>query len=134
MSLAQKLPSNLVTTGDLEIAISREQPRIEAKIDVQLFGTNVDPVMVKANLDVESGIRLRETYSSATLFNAQSFALPAQLQYGRDMYVTYLDEDLLVVRDGSGIPEVLVRKEKTFSKQWGTEPGDDDMAAPGEES
>ena len=59
--------------------------------------------------------------------------LPEQIRYSRDMYVTYVDGDLLIVRDGSGVPEVLVRKEKTFVENWGTEPSDvDDMAAPGE--
>ena len=36
--------------------------------------------------------------------------LPQAAQYSRDLYVTYVDEDLLVVRDASGVPEVLVRK------------------------
>jgi hypothetical protein len=39
--------------------------------------------------------------------------LPEFLQYSRDLFVTYVDEDLLVVRDGSGIPELLVRPYKT---------------------
>jgi len=26
------------------------------------------------------------------------------------LYVSYVDEDILVVRDGAGIPEILVRK------------------------
>jgi hypothetical protein len=54
----------------------------------------------------------------------RNIELPKELQYARDMYVTYVDEDLLIIRDGSGVPEVLVRKEKTFSRNWGTEPED----------
>jgi hypothetical protein len=38
--------------------------------------------------------------------------------------VTYVDEDILIIRDASGVPELLVRKEKDFSKQWGTEPSE----------
>ena len=38
--------------------------------------------------------------------------IPEVLQYSRELYVTYLDEDLLVVRDGSGVPELLVRPSK----------------------
>lgn len=39
--------------------------------------------------------------------------LPEILQYSRDLFVTYVDEDLLVVRDGSGVPELLVRPSMT---------------------
>jgi hypothetical protein len=81
---------------------------------------------------VESDIRLRETYESATVLD-QAIDIPKQLQYFRDLYIVYLDNDLLIVRDGSGVPEVLVRKEKTFSRKWGTEPNEvEDMVPPGE--
>jgi len=134
LSLAQKLPSNLVEVGDLEITINREQPRVEAFISAKIFGGFESEVRVKARLEVQSDLRLKETYESASVLG-QDIDLPEPLQYSRDLYVTYVDEDLLVVRDGSGVPEVLVRKEKTFSQNWGTEPSDvDDMAPPGEES
>lgn len=133
LNLAQKLPSQIVSVGDLEISISREQPRIEAKVDVKTFGSFASSVVVKARLEVESEVRLRETYESATVMD-RNIELPELLQYSRDLYVTYVDEDILVVRDGSGVPELLVRKEKSFSRNWGTEPSDvDDMVPPGEE-
>jgi len=110
LRLASTLPKGLVETGDLEIAISREQPRIEAKIDVTLLGGASNSVVVKARLDSLSDVRLTETYESATVLD-QSIDLPQALQYSRDLYVTYLDEEILVVRDGSGVPEILVRKQ-----------------------
>jgi hypothetical protein len=121
MNLAQKLPSQLVSVGDLEISISREQPRVEAKVDIKTFGSIESSVIVKARLEVESEVRLRETYESATVMD-RNIELPELLQYSRDLYVTYVDEDILVVRDGSGVPELLVRKEKSFTRNWGTEP------------
>lgn len=133
LNLAQKLPTQLVSLGELEISISREQPRIEAKLEVKTFGSIVSRVVVKARLEVESEVRLRETYESASVMD-RNIELPEILQYSRDLYVTYVDEDILVVRDASGVPELLVRKEKTFSRNWGTEPKDvDDMVPPGEE-
>lgn len=133
LSLAQKLPSNLVSVGDLEISISREQPRIEAKVDVEFFGRSSENVVVKSRFDVQSGVRFSEVYESATVLG-RTIPLPSQVQYARDLYVTYVDEDLLVVRDASGVPEVLVRKQKTFVDNWGTEPSSlDDMVAPGED-
>lgn len=133
LGLAQKLPAQLIDVGDLEIAISRDQPRIEAKVTLKAGAGNAkSAVSVKARLEVQSDIRLKETYESAAVIN-QSVNLPTLFQYSRDIYVTYLDEDLLIVRDGSGVPEILIRKQASFSKEWGTEPSDlDDMTAPGE--
>lgn len=133
LSLAQRLPSSVVEVSDLEIAISRSQPRVEASIDVKVLNGAESSVKVKARMEVESDVRLRETYESATLLD-QEIEIPQFLQYSRDLYVTYVDEDLLIVRDGSGVPEVLTRKEKVFSQNWGTEPGDNDLMPPGEES
>ena len=132
LSLAQKIPAALVDIGDLEISISRQQPRVEASIDIKLFGGAETTVKVTARMEVESDLRLRETYESATVLD-RAIDIPQALQYSRDMYVTYVDEDLLIIRDASGVPEVLVRKEKTFSKNWGTDPGAlGDMVPPGE--
>jgi len=108
LTLASKLPKNLVETGDLTIAISRSNPRVEAKIDVKLFGGATNEVIVKTNLDVLSDVRLTETCESASILG-QKIELPQALQYSRELYVTYLDEDILVVRDASGTPEILVR-------------------------
>lgn len=110
LRLASTLPKGLVETGDLEIAISREQPRVEAKVDVTLFGGSSNSVLVKARLEPLSDVRLTETYEAATILD-QGVDLPQALQYSRDLYITYLDEEILVVRDGSGVPEILVRKQ-----------------------
>jgi hypothetical protein len=109
LGLAQKLPSQLVELGDLEISISRVQPRIEAKIDVKLFGGSSESIEVRARLEEDSGLRFTETYESASVLG-QMIDIPEALQYSRDLYVSYVDEDILVVRDGAGIPEILVRK------------------------
>jgi PAP_fibrillin len=133
LELASKLPSQLVSVGSLDITISRAQPRVEGKVHVNsaLFGEN--SVSVKSKLEVVSSIRLRETYESATVLGRQ-IELPEFARYSRELYVTYVDEDLLVVRDGSGVPELLVRKEKIFTRNWGIEPTSvDDELAPGEE-
>jgi len=109
LSLAQKLPSQFVDLGELKILISRDgQPRIEAKIEASLFG-NESEISVKVRMDLESGMRMKETYESASAFG-QTVQIPEQLKYSRELYITYLDEDLLVVRTASGVPEVLVRQ------------------------
>jgi hypothetical protein len=135
--VAQQLPNVLVDTSDksVEIMISRSQPRIEATCPVKLFGGMIDgTVKVTSQLDIVSPIRFRETYQSTTILGQESpIAIPKPLQYGRDVYITYLDEDLLIVRDGTGVPEVLVRKQKQFMKEWGMEPNMmEDMVPPGD--
>eukprot|EP00980_Cylindrotheca_fusiformis_P000342 scaffold91_cov127-Cylindrotheca_fusiformis.AAC.2 len=111
LSLAQKLPKSLVSVGEMKIDICEEQPRIQATVDLKSpFGDST--VVVKARLMPESDIRLRETYESAEVMG-RNVELPEFLQYSRELYVTYVDEDLLVVRNGSGIPELLVRPTKT---------------------
>jgi len=97
LSLAQKLPRQLIDVGELEISISRDQPRVEARVTVKAGLGNAESVVsVKARLEVESDIRLRETYESAQVLD-RNIDLPTLLQYSRDLYVTYLDEDLLIV-------------------------------------
>ena len=132
LELASKLPSQLVKVGALDISISRAQPRVEGKVSVDSVLLGESSVSVKSKLEVQSEIRLRETYESATVLG-QQIELPEFAKYSRELYVTYVDEDLLVVRDGSGVPELLVRKEKIFTRNWGSEPTSvDDELAPGE--
>lgn len=132
ISLAQQLPSGLVELDDIEISISRDQPRVEARLKAGFFGQSPQQeVVVRTELRVQSGVRLQEVYESAEVLG-QTISIPTQLKYSRDLYVTYVDDDLMIIRDGSGVPEVLVRKDKVFLDKWGTEPGDvDDLTAPG---
>lgn len=108
LSLAQKLPSQFVELGDLSILISREQPRIEAKISTKLLG-NESEICVNADLDIETGVRMKETYAKASVMG-NNVEIPEQIRYSRELYITYLDEDLLVVRTASGVPEILMRQ------------------------
>ena len=83
-----------------------------------------------ATLEAESAVRLKETYT-AVKAAGQDVALPAALAYSRVLFVTYLDDDLLVVRDATGVPEVLVRKAKAFREDEGQPSAADDDLAPG---
>lgn len=122
LGLAKQLPSSLMDIQDLEISISREQPRIQATVDLKSVLGSVS-VEVKAELDIESDIRMRETYESTSVMG-RSIEFPEMLRYSRNLYVTYVDEDILIIRDDSGVPELLVRKEKSFSRSWGNDPSD----------
>lgn len=40
---------------------------------------------------------------------------PKPLQYERTVYITYLDEDLMIARDETGSPDILVRKKSSVA-------------------
>lgn len=112
LTLAKQLPESVVDIGDLQIEISRDNPRIEAKVETKLFGndSSSSEIVVNAMMDTLSDVRIRETYDKFAKLLDREVAIPEPLQYSRELYITYLDDDMLVVRDASGVPEILVRK------------------------
>ena len=84
---------------------------MEASSSLTLPGQASQTVKVRATLEAESAVRLRETHTEVDVFG-RTFNLPAALQYTRQMYVSYVDDELLIVKDESGIPDILLRKAK----------------------
>ena len=78
-------------------------------------------------LDAESAVRLVETYDAAES-EYLSLRLPFQtpVQYKRSVLVSYLDEEMLVVRDALGRPDVLMRCDATASSWPPSSLGGDD--------
>jgi len=109
LTAARMLPDALADVGSLEIAITRDQPRVTASTSVSLAGLGAQDFEVQTSLEAETGIRLKETYASLKAFGREQ-DIPANLRYSRKLFVTYLDEDILVMRDESGVPDVLLRK------------------------
>ena len=103
-----------------------------ARSSLTLPGAATQPVAVRATLEAESAVRLRETHVELDAFG-RTFNLPAALQYTRQMYVSYVDDDLLIVKDESGIPDILLRKEKPdfIAPDEGVPSAEDDDLAPG---
>ena len=97
------LPDALADGGSLAIAITRDQPRVTASTSVSLAGLGAQDFEVQTSLEAETGIRLKETYASLKAFGREQ-DIPANLRYSRKLFVTYLDEDLLVMRDERGVP------------------------------
>ena len=59
-------------------------------------------------------MRLRETLVMADFFG-QTVDLQGPLRTERDLFVSFLDDDILVVRDESGVPDIWLRKVLFFS-------------------
>jgi len=110
---APKSPSgaDLVDVQDSFVTINAEQPRIEATTRVRLLSVD-NTATLRSRLEAESAVRLLETYESAESLWPTTLTLPfgqSPLQYSRSVLVSYLDDELLVLRDTAGRPDVLVR-------------------------
>jgi len=79
---------------------------VEATADVEVFGRK-ETLTYSAELMPLSSSRISEEITSVTLPSLGKQDLPTELR--RSILVTFLDDDVLVVRDESGVPEVLVR-------------------------
>jgi len=131
LTLARLLPDSLLAAKSKGLTIKRLQPRVEAVAEVTFAGTAKGDVVVEATLEAESDVRLKETYTAVRALGQLSVSVPAALAYSRLLFVTYLDDDLLVVRDATGVPEVLVRKPNAFRDDEGQPSAADDDLAPG---
>ena len=105
------------------------QPRVTTDVSVQLVGS-AGTVSLFSNLQALSATRLREDVVEASALGQRAL-LPGFLARTRQLYVTYVDDELLVVRDESGTPEVLVRKEKDFASYSATQPDNFDATGEG---
>ncbi|GMH78222.1 hypothetical protein TL16_g07716, partial [Triparma laevis f. inornata] len=101
--------SSILGSPSVQIAISRPgtEPRVTATAKSN-GGSFDSEITLNADLQTAGPIRLKETYQSLKSPLGE-FEIPKALQYSRPLYVTYLDDDLLVLRDESGVPEVLSR-------------------------
>jgi len=108
---APKSPSgaDLVDVADTYLTIQSEQPRAISEVKVRLLSFE-NTVKLASELEAESGVRLVETYDAAES-DYMSLRLPFQspVQFKRSVLVSYLDEELLVVRDSIGRPDILMR-------------------------
>merc|ERR1712187_479002 len=91
--------------------MGQEQPRTEASVRTRLLSFE-HAFPLSSRLEAESAVRLVETYDAAES-EYLSLRLPFQspVQYKRSLLVSYLDDELLVVRDALGRPDVLMRCE-----------------------
>lgn len=124
-----KLPFNAASLGALSITIvspEAGQPRVTVETSVSLLGGAPTPLVLRANLQPRSTVALREDFVEVEAFGQRQL-LPGPLALSRSLYVVYLDADLLVVRDETGLPSVLTRAEK-YGEASEPSYGDDDDA------
>ena len=114
---APKSPSgaDLVDVADTFLTIGAEQPRAVSEVAVRLFSFEAS-VKLACKLEAESAVRLVETYDSASTSGSDlPFELPtlplgaSPASFKRSVLISYLDEEMMVVRDAMGRTDVLVR-------------------------
>uniref|UniRef100_A0A7S3C1Z9 Plastid lipid-associated protein/fibrillin conserved domain-containing protein n=1 Tax=Haptolina ericina TaxID=156174 RepID=A0A7S3C1Z9_9EUKA len=122
---APKSPSgaDIVDVEESFLTITPEQPRATSAVRVRLLSFE-NTVKLSCRLEAESAVRLTETYDAAES-EYMSIRLPFQspVQYKRSLLVSYLDDELLVVRDALGRPDVLMRCDQVA---WGSSSLDGD--------
>merc|ERR1719311_1833913 len=109
LEVASKLPGQLVKVEpELTLTIGTEQPRGKITSAVTALGSRRE-VELRTSIEPETDIRLRETYMDLNV-SGQDVSLPSQARYERTLYVTYLDDELMIARDDTGTPDVLMRR------------------------
>jgi len=104
-----KLPSGLLDIDYVDLTIAPNEPRVKGSVKVGIAGSSTQQLSIEGNLIRKSDVRLTETIVKA-LALGQSVDLPGPLKLSRDLIVTFLDNDLLIARDESGIPDIWLRK------------------------
>lgn len=131
--LVPKSPSgaDLVDIQDAYLTIGPDQPRCVSSVATRVLSLD-NIVKLTSRLEAESAVRLCETYDSAES-EYLSLKLPFQnpIQYKRSVLVSYLDDDLLVVRDSLGRPDILMRCDEVASPAPSAEASVEDDSDPG---
>lgn len=99
--------SSIIDASDLTLTISPTQPRVKASSTIS-FGTIKTDVEVITELEATSSVRLKETYKSGKV-GPLEIPLSSIPYLNRELVVSYLDKDLLIVRDILGSPGILKR-------------------------
>ena len=110
-NFVSKLPGPLATVvelNDVELTIRREQPRMQASASVVVAG-NDQKLGLEGELKTTSAVRLEETLVKADFFG-QSADLQGPFRTRRSLFTTFLDDDILIVRDETGVPDIWLRK------------------------
>ncbi|KAG8461405.1 hypothetical protein KFE25_010592 [Diacronema lutheri] len=124
---APKSPSGatLLDVGETTLTITRNQPRVEASLKVRVLSLE-NTIKLFTTLEAKTGSVLVEEYKEveSDLFGIK-LPLQAPASFSRSIVVSYLDDDLLIVRSLGGAPDVLVRMDKEWSAPGGSASADD---------
>jgi hypothetical protein len=118
LQVIKSLPTDLISASDVAVTIQSQSPRVSATTTLKIGNVKV-AVSITTDLTVKSPVRLSESYISGKVGEIE-IPLNSLTILQRDIYISYLDEDLMIVRDVFGTPEILRRKEYVSSSSEST--------------
>jgi hypothetical protein len=133
--VAPKSPSGaeLVDVQDTYLTISANQPRATAEVKVRVLSFD-NTIKLASRLEAESAVRIVETYEAAeSEYGGVRLPFQSPVEYKRSLLLSYLDNELMVVRDATGRADVLVRADEPSAWAPSSLDGEetDDADAPG---
>ena len=109
LDLLTKLPAQAVEVQpEITLTIRADQPRGEVSAKVKAFGSETYETKIRTSLEAETDLRIKEVYMDAEALGRE-ISLPAPLRFERNLYITYLDDELLIARDETGSPDVFTK-------------------------
>jgi hypothetical protein len=119
LSVANRLPDNLVQVKALSLDISRLPGESRATLGLRVLeGQQEADIELACDLVAEGPSKLVETGREVIVNSGSPVEIPDQVKYKRDLFVTYLDDTLLVARDATGSPDILIREAPAWG--WST--------------
>lgn len=126
-----RLPAGVAELGKVTVTIQSAeagQPRVTTETSITGLG-GTQRLSARANLSPRTDVCLREEFVEAEAFGQKSL-LPGPLALSRSLFVVYLDDELLIVRDEGSLVSVLKRVD-AFPSAAGEPSFEADDSAPG---
>mmetsp|Transcript_15832 Transcript_15832/g.60294 ORF Transcript_15832/g.60294 Transcript_15832/m.60294 type:complete len:168 (-) Transcript_15832:398-901(-) len=122
-----------VDLDNIDLTIKRSQPRVKAMASARIGRVDFS-LEVDYRIEAESGMRLRESYDGGEVSALNLSVRLPNVRSRRQVFITYLDDDLLISRDALGGFDLLRRRDKEFMSQTAlavpsNEEGDDSPGA-----
>jgi len=131
LNLLTSPPLSSLVSPTPEVTITLGSTEAKATATVGSLGD----LTLTSTIDRVNGGCFTETYKDIS--GPFTLDIPGAARYKRDLFVTYLDEEVMIVRDGSGVAEVLVRTssspesategEEVAGGDWGITDIDEDV-------
>lgn len=123
LSVANRLPDNLVEVKMLKLDITPLPGESRATLALRLLnGQSDSDVELVCDLEAGGPTKLVETGKEVIFNKGSPVSIPTQLRYTRDLVITYLDDEIMVARDATGSPDILVREKPAWEPATVVEP------------
>lgn len=115
LTLSKRLPDSLVQVKTVSLEITRQSGEAfgdsRARLALRLLDGQRDvDIDLVCDLMASGPGKLNERGKEVSIDGGAPVSIPEQVRYSRDLFITYLDDNLLIARDATGSPDILVRE------------------------